>query len=242
MISGKIYHIFCKVTGKAYVGQTWEAISQRWTRHKEISSPCVKLSRAIQKYGPEAFVISALGEFYNQTDLDAAEIYWIHYFDCIKNGYNIREGGSHGKLSEETINKMRITRNMPDARAQNSKRASKRWANQENRTKASEKTVDWINKNPQAWNQQISAMTEGKRTDKYKALRSGIAKEIFAFDEIRIQSSRARGGRPFKDNHGVRYDTLNKAARILNLQRSNIKKVLLGKRKHSGGFTFTFIE
>ena len=50
MKTGKVYIIFCDLTGKAYVGQTWSSLSKRWTQHKSLSS-CKKLAEAALALG-----------------------------------------------------------------------------------------------------------------------------------------------------------------------------------------------
>lgn len=71
------------------------------------SSSCLHLRNAIEKYGKEHFIKTVLTSgLTTQEQADAAERYWIGYFDSINNGYNIREGGSRGKLSAETRARM----------------------------------------------------------------------------------------------------------------------------------------
>lgn len=102
-----VYHIFCTVNGKCYIGQTWDTLESRWHSHKKASSRCVHLRNAIALYGESSFVRSVLTHgLTSQEDLNAAETYWIEYFDSRKNGYNIKGGGSNGKHSEKTIAKM----------------------------------------------------------------------------------------------------------------------------------------
>lgn len=105
---GVIYCIFCTVNGKSYVGQTWNGLEDRWKQHSK-PSYCRKLWYAIRKHGISHFIPSILtSDLTTQEQMDTAERYWIQYFDCHKNGYNIREGGSHGKMSEETKKLMSI--------------------------------------------------------------------------------------------------------------------------------------
>lgn len=107
MEKGIVYHIFCIVNGKCYIGQTWRTLEERWEQHCDKASGCIYLKNAIAKYGRNKFVNSILtSDLTTQEDMDAAETYWIKYFDSIKNGYNIKEGGSHGKHSEESKIKM----------------------------------------------------------------------------------------------------------------------------------------
>lgn len=103
MKTALIYHIFCTVNGKCYIGQTWRTLEQRWKEHKKGRGRSPHLKNAITKYGIERFVITTLTSgLLTQEQADQAEIYWIQYFDSINNGYNVKEGGSAGAHSEET--------------------------------------------------------------------------------------------------------------------------------------------
>ena len=53
------------------------------------------LFKAFKKYGVENFKAEILEEnIESQERLDALEIYYIDFYDCIENGYNIAEGGN----------------------------------------------------------------------------------------------------------------------------------------------------
>lgn len=61
-------------------------------------------------------------------------------------------------------------------------------------------------------------------------------------EEQNIANSRRHGGRPFKDQYGNIYQTINSCARQLKLHSSNIRLVLNGKRKSCGGYNFKHIQ
>lgn len=104
-----IYLLTNTINGKKYVGQTWEAKETRWQKHYSSSEKtCVKLNRAIAKYGKEAFAIETLTTAKTQEKADRLEAYYIEQYDTITNGYNIRSGGSRGKHSDETKKKMSL--------------------------------------------------------------------------------------------------------------------------------------
>ena len=58
----------------------------------------------------------------------------------------------------------------------------------------------------------------------------------------RLNMSVAKGGRPFVDHHGNRYDTQKGAARLLGLNVGHLNSVLHGTRRHVQGLVFRFIE
>ncbi len=101
-----IYIIKNNINNKVYVGQTWISIKKRLSQHKEKENGCLKLRNAMNAYGRENFLIEALVSSKTQENADFLEIYFISLYDSINNGYNIKEGGSRGKQSEETKQKI----------------------------------------------------------------------------------------------------------------------------------------
>lgn len=89
-------------SGKVYIGQTWNLEERLKSYKKKSCKGQKKLFNAILKYKFDSFEIEVLDYCYEQVELDDAEIYWIQYYDSIKNGYNLRSGGSRGLHSEET--------------------------------------------------------------------------------------------------------------------------------------------
>lgn len=96
-----IYYISNFLNEKVYVGQTWVGLNIRFNQHKSKSS-CLKLKNAMNKYGNDNFAITLLTTTDNQVTADYLEKFWINTFDSINKGYNIKEGGSHGRHSNET--------------------------------------------------------------------------------------------------------------------------------------------
>ena len=105
-----IYMIKNLVNNKVYVGQSKE-LDKRFKRHinelKNNNHHSIHLQRAWNKYGEDSFDFIIL-EYCVEDELDEKEIYWIdHYNACdYDSGYNNKEGGSHGKYSEESKRKM----------------------------------------------------------------------------------------------------------------------------------------
>jgi len=104
-----IYGLRNKVNGKWYVGQSYD-ITLRWYRAYE-KLHCKKqrkIYNALLKYGYESFDKTILETCEPNVEvLNNREDYWIKFCDSINNGYNIKEAGSRGKHSTETIEKMR---------------------------------------------------------------------------------------------------------------------------------------
>ena len=101
-----IYKIENYKNGKVYIGQTWKPIVTRFSQHQYESTNCVKLQRAIKKYGIMEFGISILLVTHTQVLADAWEIHFITKYDSVNNGYNIKSGGSRGTLPPESRQKI----------------------------------------------------------------------------------------------------------------------------------------
>lgn len=102
-----IYKLINSVNGKIYIGQTWQSLKDRWdSGYGYVSSP--HLYNAILKYGANKFYYEELDTALTQEDADKLEKFYIELHDSRnrKIGYNIKEGGSTGKLSEETKKKL----------------------------------------------------------------------------------------------------------------------------------------
>ena len=96
------------VNGKQYVGQTTRTLEERWREHCSSHSKCIALYADIDKYGKENFRVEQLDIGVDQFDLDYKESMWIECLHTMSpNGYNLKNGGSHGKHSEEVKEKMR---------------------------------------------------------------------------------------------------------------------------------------
>jgi group I intron endonuclease len=104
----KIYKITNKLNNKSYIGITSTSIEQRWNAHKAISSECTYIRNSIQKYGEENFKIEQIDIINTIEEANEKEIYWIkEYNTMVPNGYNLRDGGKYGKISEESKEKNR---------------------------------------------------------------------------------------------------------------------------------------
>lgn len=110
-----IYIYKKKKTGEVvYVGQTCN-VSERRKQHEkdepfnnlraEYNYP---LSRAIRKYGIEAFIFEVLEKDLSLEEANAREDYWIEYYNTIANGYNQQRGGNNRtKLTDIQIEEIR---------------------------------------------------------------------------------------------------------------------------------------
>lgn len=110
-----IYVYRKKETGQVvYVGQTCN-ISERRKQHEkdepfnslrtEYNYP---LSRAIRKYGVEAFQFEILEKDLSLEEANIREDYWIEYYNTVADGYNQQRGGNNRtKLTDSQIEEIR---------------------------------------------------------------------------------------------------------------------------------------
>jgi group I intron endonuclease len=109
---GYVYKIENLVNNKIYIGQTTQIPTKRKHHHFWVlgknnhNNP--HLQRAYNKYGINSFKFSIINTYPSKKELDKGEIYYINKYDalCRNKGYNLMSGGSHGKPSQETREKM----------------------------------------------------------------------------------------------------------------------------------------
>jgi group I intron endonuclease len=115
MAYGEVYVVTCSVNGKQYVGQTTQGAWERWCAHQEEArgGRGRLLARAIRKYGIENFRMEIADTATSPEDLNAKEIALIAGLNSRSpHGYNLMEGGSNGKHSEESRAKMSLSQSL----------------------------------------------------------------------------------------------------------------------------------
>lgn len=93
------------INGKVYVGQTCD-ITERWRCDGKNYFNSIKFYNAIRKYGWNNFSHEILYDNLDQEQADSLERKLIDEFNSIENGYNLKEGGARGKLSQQSLEKM----------------------------------------------------------------------------------------------------------------------------------------
>ena len=114
---GEIYFHFCPTSGKGYVGQTTQGCVQRRNEHVRHSRSikCLDFqypfSRAIRKYGAEAFESQVLAVARSKEELDGLEQLWIWALQtCKPSGYNLSTGGDgHTGVPHTAVAKAKMT-------------------------------------------------------------------------------------------------------------------------------------
>lgn len=94
-----------KLNGKIYIGQTVRPIQTRLREHRTGKIGCTAIYNAIKLYGWKNFEI----DYYEcpDEDLNDDEDLLVREMGTLSpNGYNLKEGGGNGNLSEETKQKI----------------------------------------------------------------------------------------------------------------------------------------
>ena len=111
-----LYLVIHNSSGKCYVGNTTNDIESRWIKHKSDARNAhgTYFTRAIRKYGPEAFSWNVIETHNSHKELLEAEIFMIAYLRGIgADLYNLTDGGEGTagiKVSQETREKLRAAK------------------------------------------------------------------------------------------------------------------------------------
>ena len=103
---GIIYCYRNKINGKRYIGQTINPQQRKSAHISDSTHIDTKFYRAVRKYGWDNFEYEILAESEDRNVLDKLEVDFIKSFNSIENGYNIRSGGEHPTMGEETRKKL----------------------------------------------------------------------------------------------------------------------------------------
>lgn len=103
---GIIYSYKNKTNGKRYIGQTINPQQRKSAHISDSTHIDTKFYRAVRKYGWDSFEYEILAESEDRNELDKLEVDFIKSFNSIENGYNIRSGGEHPTMGEETKKKL----------------------------------------------------------------------------------------------------------------------------------------
>lgn len=101
-----IYIIKNTCNDKVYIGQTKQAVEERFRQHLKPSTfkkrGTYKIYNAMAKYGKENFYYEVLEKNIEECDVDKKEIFYISKYDSFKNGYNSTNGGDSKTICKVT--------------------------------------------------------------------------------------------------------------------------------------------
>lgn len=109
-IYGYIYLIKNKINNKLYFGQTVQTFDERYHKDLEKNTNNMHLKNSIKKYRIENFeIIDIFDIAYTKEELNKLEYMYIRIYNTTnpKYGYNKKDGGNGGRLTEEIKNKIK---------------------------------------------------------------------------------------------------------------------------------------
>lgn len=249
------------INGKMYIGKT-KNIKDRWSRNGERYNGCSHFYAAICKYGWENFTHEILENNLSEEEVDEREQYWIRYFnsDDREIGYNLTKGGEAGSLSEETKEKMSISRKKYLDNADIRKPVICLETGEEfSSAHDIEKQKGILHTQISAccchyksaytahgfhwiYKEEFSEWTKEKAEQKIKeieSLRGGTEEDK---QKAYISKVSAKGKKVFCEENQKTYLSAREAGRDLNIDGSGISKVCRGVQKTAKGYHFKYIE
>lgn len=213
--------------GKIYIGQSIDLFQRSKDYKYKRCKQQYKLYNSILKYGWEQHRFEIIEEC-NLEQLNEKEIYWITFFNSINEGLNLKEGGSFGKHSQETKNKI--------SKANKGKKFPQEVREKMGLTKGfkyDEKTKE-----------KMSQSLKGKPKP------SGFGEKISKANMGKIKSDetiqKMRDSNPNKkailqinpETYKIinEFSSMKEAGRILNINPSGITEVIKGRQKTSSGY------
>jgi len=243
--------------GKVYIGQSHN-IEERFKAYRRLAcKKQVKLYNSLSKYRPKDHKYEIIEECVSMK-LDDREIYWIGFYNCIKLGLNIREGGSGGKHSQETKRKISIGNRGKKL----SKETRNKIKNSPNRKKNISKakrgipnpTASRVNKGnkyregkkmTQSSKSKISKANIGRKQTKEEIDKRSKSLKGTKHSHQTIERRRISLGKPIiqydlKNIKIKEWDSLKEASSFLSIDPTGISKVLKGKYKTSGNYIWKY--
>lgn len=101
-----VVYMHTSPSGKSYIGLT-KHFKRRTHAHANLSSKCMLLTNAIQKYGWQAFRTTTLATNLTLREANALETQHILGYNTLgPNGYNLTTGGDSREITEATRRKL----------------------------------------------------------------------------------------------------------------------------------------
>lgn len=241
-----VYKITNTVNNKIYIGCTSKSIEARWSSHvnSRFRWVTVALSKAIIKYGKEAFIIKAIEEVETKKEMFDREIYWISFYNSrARNiGYNMTDGGDSGPISRGMDNP-RYGKSNPMiseyGKAMKGKTIIEMYG-EERAAKISKAIKD------RHTGKIVSDAIKKRMSDAHKIFNNKNPERFASFQEKGRVANIGRISHRRKavlcvTNNRV-YDSITEAAFKLNLERSCIRKQIRGELTKTGGYAFHFLS
>ena len=241
--------------GKCYIGQSFDLDRRLRGYASGVHAGQRHLHRAVKKYGWKSFKVEILWrtkhpERYRNLNvlLDTLEIAWIKKFDCVANGYNLQYGGSNGLHAEETKQKMSAAHRGKALSAEHRLNLSREVVQY---SLAGKKIKTWEAINFAAGGDMavrcnITRVCRGERRTaggfQWRYLSDGI-EELEPLKNYK--KGRNNPEKPVKQldlagNLIKKWESINSAAKSLEVHGTAISAVCRGRRRTTGGFKWKY--
>jgi len=196
--------------GRIYIGQSID-IEKRWDIHKGLySNDDTKLIRSFKKYGVNNHKFEIIEEC-SKEFLNIKEKYWVNFYNSIKEGLNIEEGGNGKSMSDKTKQKISKAKTNHEC-----------YKNSDRNRKISEKLIG----REKTWKKGKEKQGK-KQTEEFQShLRQLHCKEIIQYD--------------LENNFIKEWPSIKTAADELNIHRESIGSVLRNKAKTAGKYKWKY--
>jgi group I intron endonuclease len=234
-----IYLLTNTINNKVYVGQTWlPSLQLRMGKDGSNYKNSIYLYNSIIKHGADNFNYSILAECYTQEDADVLEEKFIKEYNSQDSeiGYNIKDGGSAGKHSDES--KGKISNSLKEYYSELSpEEVSKRaepivgwWKDKEREPY----TAEWkenVSEKMKEWHANNEHPMQGKQhTDETKKKISEAGKGRVHSKESVLKRSEKRKMNPERENNILQAykegKTISEIEKLFNTGRSSIYRIL----------------
>lgn len=247
-----VYAHINKTNGKMYVGITKRPVEERWLNGEGYKN-CIYFDKAIRKYGWDGFDHEIIASHLTEEEACNMEYLLIQKLNLQnrKYGYNIKDGGDHCNLPEETKEKIGNAlrgRTYSDEKKQIYSNAHKGKPLSPEHTAAIRASRSKIVRTEE-WNQHIRDSWEkykgenhpnyGKTLSEEHLKKMHDAGKIFQKEHPELWNNTRKKIMCVETN--IEYKSIEDAAKQLNIARSSISECASGKRKSAGGYHWKFV-
>jgi group I intron endonuclease len=196
---------------------------------------------AIRKYGEEAFVIYQVAWARDLAELNKQEIFFISHFNtmCPNCGYNAKQGGANGKLSQEARKRM-----------SESRKGEKHWAYGKSRSPEHQAKLTAARRNrgpvSEETRRKLSEAGKGQIFSEERKQKIGDARRGHVMPEhVKIALKEANKKRPnhlrkavICLNNGQIFSSQEKAALFASVSNAQMSRALNKGQKLKSGLVF----
>jgi len=249
---GYIYMIKNKVNDKKYIGQTTDKKGYRaGLTLKQIKDKYNSyLFNSFAKHGKDNFVIKIIDSGKNQNELNQKEEFYIQKYKTLDRnfGFNLKHGGSKGKLTEETKKKISEANKGRELSEETKKKLSEslkgRIISEETKKKISETILKRKKRdgyvNSLETRRKLSEANKGRVfSEETKRKLSEVHRGKKLSEETKKKLSEANRGKKFSEEHKRKISESLKGKKLSEEHKRKISESLKGKtngregKKHS---------